>query len=292
MRGRTSAEDGNLPSVLCFPTARACTPKLCRTRLLATSVHRESEPTATQCDAPFKPQVCPYDPCPRAEYLAAATAAGRPNDDATRSGVNGSSSVKGGAGPACTTASAAATAAGAAAESRENDGWRQQEQPELRTKAGHEPSEDDGGAGRGPGGGPRPPARVGTGSGVGGSCVGGGGGDDGGRGGGSDGSAAAHCAGAPPFARLRERTFDMTKRGELTSANVWYATMRKDQGVTVAGGGGGGGGGDGGRSGCEDVEAIKGASRNKAEDGAGGAGGDGGGGDGGVGADGVRLAIP
>ncbi|CAN0542899.1 unnamed protein product, partial [Laminaria digitata] len=32
----------------------------------------------------------------------------------------------------------------------------------------------------------------------------------------------------PPFARLRERTFDMTKRGELTSANVWYA-LRRDR---------------------------------------------------------------
>lgn len=29
-----------------------------------------------------------------------------------------------------------------------------------------------------------------------------------------------------PFASLRERTFDMTKRGELTSANVWYASRR------------------------------------------------------------------
>lgn len=31
-----------------------------------------------------------------------------------------------------------------------------------------------------------------------------------------------------PFANLRERTFDMTKRGQLTSANVWYAS-RKDR---------------------------------------------------------------
>lgn len=30
-----------------------------------------------------------------------------------------------------------------------------------------------------------------------------------------------------PFANLRERTFDMTKRGELTSANVWYAARRR-----------------------------------------------------------------
>lgn len=32
---------------------------------------------------------------------------------------------------------------------------------------------------------------------------------------------------ALPFARLRERTFDMTKRGELTSSNVWYS-LRKE----------------------------------------------------------------
>lgn len=31
-----------------------------------------------------------------------------------------------------------------------------------------------------------------------------------------------------PFANLRERTFDMTKRGELTPANVWYVSRRKD----------------------------------------------------------------
>lgn len=33
-----------------------------------------------------------------------------------------------------------------------------------------------------------------------------------------------------PFARLRERTFDMTKRGQLTSGNVWYA-LRKDMAI-------------------------------------------------------------
>lgn len=32
-----------------------------------------------------------------------------------------------------------------------------------------------------------------------------------------------------PFARLRERTFDMTKRGELTLADVWYAKRQKDR---------------------------------------------------------------
>lgn len=31
-----------------------------------------------------------------------------------------------------------------------------------------------------------------------------------------------------PFANLREKTFDMTKRGKLTPANVWYVSRRKD----------------------------------------------------------------
>lgn len=31
-----------------------------------------------------------------------------------------------------------------------------------------------------------------------------------------------------PYANLRERTFDMTRRGELTPANVWYARARRE----------------------------------------------------------------
>lgn len=44
-----------------------------------------------------------------------------------------------------------------------------------------------------------------------------------------DGATGADNGGASaekPFANLRERTFDMTRRGELTSANVWYARRK------------------------------------------------------------------
>lgn len=213
-------------------------------------------------------QVCPYDSSRRGEYLAAA----------------------------------AATAAAA----RENSDLRQQRQQEPGTKGGHVGSTEAGsvaGVG-GTDGLARFPPRVGAG--VGGSCRKDG--DDDGVGiSGNDGGAAGAGAGAragagvPPFARLRERTFDMTKRGELTSANVWYATMRREQGVTIAGGGGGGSsvGGEGGRGGgssssggCRDVGRVEGASRNNAKDGGSGASADGGGVDGVVGADDVELTIP
>lgn len=138
--------------------------------------------------------------------------------------------------------------------------------------------------------------------------------------GGGDGCGRTINSSAPPFARLRERTFDMTRRGELTSANVWYA-LRKDREApgnaagagcsaasvgTVAGvcgggregrsgggrevvgegqGGGGGGGSSGGRGDSGGEDGGDGRREGAVE------GGDGGG-EGVVAVDGVATKIP
>ncbi|CAM9211442.1 unnamed protein product, partial [Ectocarpus sp. 6 AP-2014] len=59
----------------------------------------------------------------------------------------------------------------------------------------------------------------------------------------SGGNAAAAAAAADGLASVlpRERTKQMTRRGELTSGNVWYAAMRNSQGGGGASGGGGSG---------------------------------------------------
>lgn len=76
-----------------------------------------------------------------------------------------------------------------------------------------------------------------------------------------------------PYANLRERTFDMTKRGELTSANVWYAARRRDEqaGTSATAVGGATGGADGAGTDCRDRREAGESS------GGGGAGGEGGG---------------
>lgn len=152
----------------------------------------------------FLPQTCRYDPLRREEYLAVC----RRTKHETAGGSNVGVDREAGVG------SVTAAAAGEQAGLRQR--WQQ--------------GEGDEGAAGGPDSIAVSPALTAIGVGCDSGRV-----DCGDGGGGGDGGSDA------PFARLRERTFEMTKRGELTSANVWYAAMRKERGVTIAGGGGGGG---------------------------------------------------